>query len=383
MDDAQHREFDMSSRRAIRRAACAGFSLVELMIAMTLGLLLLAGLISEFAGSANAHRELQKFSQQIENGRYALELISSDLRHAGFYGQFYNLPAAPGTLPDPCEAANAANLYNALSIPVQVYSAPDLLTPADLSATGCAAYGLTSANLLPGTDVLVVRRADTKALAPADVPVDHDVYIQANSSAAEIQFGSSGGSIGTTKKADGTPADLFRKDGTSAAEIRRYHVHIYFVAPCSLPADGGTSCTGSSDDSGRPIPTLKRLELTSAGGAATMSLVPLVEGIQNLQVEVGVDDTPSTANALTGFIGDGAPDSFVAAPALAQAPNVVAATLYLLARNTEPSLGYTDTKSYSLGLAGTTAIANDRYRRHVFNTAVRLINPSARREIPQ
>lgn len=373
----------MNSHRTNRRAACAGFSLVELMIAMTIGLLLLAGLVSVFAGSARAHRELQKFSQQIENGRYGLDLISSDLRHAGFYGQFYKLPAAPGTLPDPCETANAANLYNALSIPVQVYSAPDLLTRADLSATGCAAYGLTSANLLPGTDVLVIRRADTKALTPADVPVDNEVYIQANPAAAEIQFGSSGGSVGTTKKADGTPATLFRKDGTSAAEIRKYHVHIYFIAPCSLPAGGGTSCTGSADDSGRPVPTLKRLELTSAGGTATMKLVPLVEGIENLRVEAGVDDAPSTANALTGFIGDGAPDSFVAAPTLAQLPSVVAATLYLLARNTEPSLGYTDTKAYNLGLAGTTAVANDRYRRHVFNAAVRLSNPGARREIPQ
>jgi type IV pilus assembly protein PilW len=373
----------MNSRHKIRRAACAGFSLVELMIALAIGLVLLAGLVSTFAQSAKAHRELQKFSQQIENGRYGLDLISSDLRHAGFYGQFYNLPAAPGALPDPCETANAANLYGALSIPVQVYSAPDLLTRADLSATSCAAYGLTDTNLLPGTDVLVIRRADTKALAPTDVPVDNDVYIQANSSAAEIQFGSSSGGVGTTKKADGTPADLFKKDGTSAAEIRKYHVHIYFIAPCSLPAGGGTSCTGSSDDSGRPIPTLKRLELTSAGGTAIMNLVPLVEGIENLQLEVGVDDAPSTADALTGFIGDGAPDSFVAAPMLAQLPNVVAATLYLLARNTEPSLGYTDTKIYSLGLAGTTVAANDQYRRHVFNAAVRLINPSARREIPQ
>jgi hypothetical protein len=38
----------------------------------------------------------------------------------------------------------------------------------------------------------VIRRADTKALASADVPIQRDVYIQANSSAAEIQFGSPG-----------------------------------------------------------------------------------------------------------------------------------------------------------------------------------------------
>ena len=365
----------MSPRRA-------GFSLVELMVAMTIGLVLLAGVVSTFAESSRTHRELQKLSQQIENGRFAVDMIAGDLRHAGFYGQFHSLPAVPGALPDPCEAASTANLYNATSIPVQVYSAADFATRADLSATSCAGFGLTSANLLPGTDVLIVRRADTRALAAADVPVANEVYIQANLAAAQIQLGNSGSSIGTTKKADGTAADLLKKDGTSA-DIRRYRVHVYFIAPCSIPAGGGTVCTGAADDSGRPIPTLKRLELTSVAGATTMRLVPLVEGIENLQVEFGVDDSPATSDPLTGLIGDGAPDSFVAGPTLAQLPNVVAATLYVLARNTEPSAGHNDTKVYNLGLAGTTAAANDQYRRHVFNAAVRLINPSARREIPQ
>src|SRR5262249_52459649 len=306
MDDAAGRGPYMKSPHAIRPEGYPGFSLVELMIAMTIGLVLLAGLVSAFGNSANAHRELQKFSQQIENGRYALDFISSDLRHAGFYGQFYNLPAIPGALPDACETASAANLYAALSIPVQVYSAPDFLTRADLSGTSCATYGLTSANLLPGTDVLVIRRADTVPLTPASVPVDQEVYVQSNVSAAEIQFGSSGSSIGTTKKADGTAADLFKKDGVTAAEIRKYHVHVYFIAPCSLPAGGATACTGPADDSGRPIPTLKRLELTAVGGTVTMNVVPLVEGIQNLQVEFGIDDTPTTTDPLTGLIGDGA-----------------------------------------------------------------------------
>ena len=366
----------MSPRRA-------GFSLVELMVAMTIGLVLLAGLVSAFAGSSRTHREIQKVSQQIENGRFALDTIGGDLRHAGFYGQFHSLPAVPGALPDPCEVASTANLYNAISIPVQVYSAADFVTRADLSATACAGFGLTSANLLPGTDVLIIRRADTRALAAADVPVANEVYIQGNLTAAQIQLGNSGGSIGTTKRADGTVADLFRKDGTTAAEIRRYRVHVYFVAPCSIPAGGGAVCTGADDDGGRPIPTLKRLELTSVAGATTMRLVPLVEGIENLQVDLGIDEMPAATDPLTGLTGDGAPDSFVAAPTLAQLPNVVAATVHLLARNTEPTAGHNDTKTYNLGLAGATAAANDQYRRHVFNASVRLVNPSSRREIPQ
>jgi prepilin-type N-terminal cleavage/methylation domain-containing protein len=90
------------------RAYKAGFSLVELMIAMGLGLALLAGLVSVFANSSRAHRELQQTSQHLDNGRFAIETVSSDLQQAGFYGQFYDLPAAPPALPDPCEIASAA-----------------------------------------------------------------------------------------------------------------------------------------------------------------------------------------------------------------------------------------------------------------------------------
>ena len=298
------------------RAYKAGFSLVELMVAMGIGLALLAGLVSVFANSSRAHRELQQTAQHLDNGRFAIETVSSDLQHAGFYGQFYDLPAAPAALPDPCEIASAANLYAALPVPAQLYSAPNYSTRAALSAT-CAAYGLTDENLLPGTDVLVIRRADGNALAAADVPAHREVDIQSTVSKAEIQFGSSlGGSIGTTKKADGTATDLKKKDGT-AAEIRRYRVHIYFIAPCSLPAGAGDVCTGAAD-SGRPIPTLKRLELTASGGKTTMRIVPLAEGIENLQVEFGIDDTPATPQPLTGRIGDGAADFYVDAPSPAR-----------------------------------------------------------------
>src|SRR5690242_8298963 len=86
-----------------------GVSLVELMVALTIGLLLLTGLSLIFVNSSEANRELQKTAQQIENGRYATEIISQDLRLAGFYGHFHELPAAPAGFPDPCEIASLAN----------------------------------------------------------------------------------------------------------------------------------------------------------------------------------------------------------------------------------------------------------------------------------
>ena len=148
------------------------------------------------------------------------------------------------------------------------------------------------------------------------------------------------------------------------ADIRRYLTHIYFVANNSVGTDG--------------VPTLKRAELTGNG----YTIVPLVEGIENLKFEYGIDTT-----------GDGmpevytpTPDTYTCAGPPACTPvsnwqNVTAVKAYVLARNTEPSLDYTDTKTYTLDSATTISAPGDSYRRHVFNTAVKLNNVAGRRGI--
>ena len=81
----------------------AGVSLVELMIAMVLGLMILAGLATIFANSSRTREELERTSRQIENGRYAVDLLSEDLRLAGFYGELsVQAINPPNALQDPC-----------------------------------------------------------------------------------------------------------------------------------------------------------------------------------------------------------------------------------------------------------------------------------------
>jgi type IV pilus assembly protein PilW len=60
---------------------------------------------------------------------------------------------------------------------------------------------------------------------------------------------------------------------------------------------------------------------------------------------------------------------------------VIAAKVYVLARNTDKTRGYTDDKTYLLGTTPVPA-RNDEYKRHVYAAAVRLANPAGRREIP-
>ncbi len=86
--------------RPRRRATCrAGFSLIELMVALTLAGILLLGLSVFFVSSSRSFSEAERASRQIENGRYALALIAEEIRHAGLLrrsGQrTLNLPPTP------------------------------------------------------------------------------------------------------------------------------------------------------------------------------------------------------------------------------------------------------------------------------------------------
>ena len=81
----------------------AGLSLVELMVSITLGLLILSGVLVVFVNTSAARNEVERTSRQIENGRYAAELLSEDIRLAGFYGELnVGSPATLALPADPC-----------------------------------------------------------------------------------------------------------------------------------------------------------------------------------------------------------------------------------------------------------------------------------------
>lgn len=320
------------------------------MVSLTIGLLLLTALAAIFANSSRMQREVSLSAQQIENGRSAIDIVSEDVRHAGFWGYYGGSLTAPGALPDPC-ALDAPSLTAAMAMPVQGYNAPIATLPACLPA----------ANYVAGTDILVVRHASSLLAGPLSA---NSMYVQANATNTLVATG--GGTFNLTVR-NGTGTNV-------AAPIRAYETHIYFVSPCSVSA--GATCT-ATDDGGKPIPTLKRLELTLDGaGSLNMVTVPLVEGIENFQVDYGQDTD-----------GDGAPDGAAYTADPVSIPNwtqVMAVQLYVLARNTDVSPSYSDGKTYQLGTAGTITPtgAATQYRRHVYTSVVRVKNPSERLETP-
>ena len=69
---------------AMRERKQAGFSLVELMVGMVLGLMLIAGAVSIYLASKRSYVEVEQVAALTESARFAEQLVGDSLRHAGF-----------------------------------------------------------------------------------------------------------------------------------------------------------------------------------------------------------------------------------------------------------------------------------------------------------
>jgi type IV pilus assembly protein PilW len=364
----------------------AGLSLVELMVAMTISLLILAALVAMFTNTSRSNREFARANSMIESGRLAIQVLEADVIHAGYWGTYVaafddqtaeGVPTdAPTLVPDPCLAYDtpwtAEYVDSLIGVPVQAYD----------DATVCA--GIIT-DRLAGTDVLVVRHAENcvPGVGNCDPAVAGELNFQAALCADDI---------GSYALSD-NPADFTwtQRDCLTAAEQRRFMSTIYYVRDYSETAGDG-------------IPTLMRSEFGVVGGLpAHEDAVPLIEGINGFRVELGVDDVSETGGAVdyTAAVdwvdpdtrdsatnrGDGVPDQdflhcTTAVPCtVGDLTNVTAVRLYILARTRETSQGFEDTKTYTLG---DTVLGpfNDAFPRHLFVTTIRLPNISGRRITP-
>ncbi len=354
----------------------SGFSLVELMVSMAIGLVILLAIISMLVTSSRTQKELQSSSDIEENGSYSINTLYEELRHTGYFGHYFqSTPTTPATLPDPC-AIDATSLLSAIALPIQGYRATSKTSRPDISSTSCQTSYLPNANLQPGSDIIVMRRADTAVLS--GTPVTNEVYLQANVTTAAIQFGSSTANVPSTT-ADGGVVSINKRNGAtvSAADTRKLHVTLFFVAPCSVGSGTNGICT-SSDDT---IPTLKRLDLTAASGATAMVITPVAEGVEFMKVLYGID-TDTATNSQTGMVGSGVPSTYSNAPTLSQWTSVMSVQAWLLVRTLSQSAGQSDNKSYTLADITLTATdLNTAYRRHLFSSEVRLTNLAGPRSL--
>jgi type IV pilus assembly protein PilW len=333
-----------------------GLTLIELMVAMTISLFLLIGIASLTASHSLSSRELEQTSRQIETGRYAVQLIGDDLTLAGFYGTF-TPKGATVSAPDPCTVAGSFGFDNTTS-PITVAA------PAYGYAPGATPPSCLT-NVRPNTAVVVVRRV-TSTITPVAAVVAGETYVQASGCATDPKA-----FVIDTNAANFT---LHQKDCVAVAPLRKLMVRTYYVAACNV-------CSGPNTD---VMPTLKVAELV----AGAITITPLAEGVQDLEVDYGVDvDNNGSADCYVvdpGIDNTGTCAGWGAAPnwsaPLQNWANVVTVRLHVLARNTDSSPEWTDTRTYQMGLAGNAGPFNDKYKRHAYSEVVRFTNVAGMRE---
>lgn len=341
--------------KRIRRES--GFSLIELMIAVTLGLIILAALTTFFVQTSDNRREMDRNTRQIENGRFAIDTLREDLALAGFYADTAPLVNPTWVANDVCPANLAAYGFSVAG----GYQAP---VPIFGYALGNGAPPTCLTNLIPGNDIVAIRRFNSEPLTPAEALLNMDRwYLQNAQCSADIDADPMNPFIMGT---GGGPAGGFSKRkvdcGVDYANVWRLREQVYYLRNCS-------TCLPTPDG----IPTLWRAELDPTA-LVTMKHYPLVEGIEALRVDYGVDNN-----------GDGLPDLWTRCDTLSPCTaamwgNVMAVKVYLISRNLEQSPNWVDNKTYSLGLWGETLPVNDKYKRHVYSALVTLPNRTGPRE---
>lgn len=340
-------------RHHTRLGAQQGVSLVELMISMTLSLVLLIALATLYFNTSRAHNDFSNSGEQMENGRYALDMMSREIELAGFFGPSSLARSAVASSPDLC-----ATSADALG-----FSASPVTMPVGLLAFAPGTVAPCLPNLLPTSEIVAIRRVGT---TPTNAAVAGTAYLQTSfcaSDSASLAFGASAPAFTLRTKAC---------NNALPAELRPAVVTIFYLAGCD-------KCTGNGDG----LPTLKMAELVNGA----FRVQPLANGIEDMHLSYGVD-----------LDNNGAPDCYVDDPgvdnsalctgvptydwttALANWRNVTAVRIQVLARTVKPSAGWTDQRTYDVGRVQPDGPYNDGYKRHVYAQLARIANVAGPRE---
>ena len=384
-----------------------GLSLIELLIALVISVVMVAALSELYVNTSRTNQEMAKTNTQIENARFAMQFLQNDIVHAGYWGsfvpEFTDLTLidppndTPTLVPDPCLPFATpwaeADIDAMIGIPVQVH---------DTVAGTCGGLGII-ANRLPGTDILVVRHANTCVPGEANCQADIEpnLYFQPSNCVLEIED------------------DIFYTLDTVAANFTRYERDCVGSSGSPPTITAGTTAAKRkfiqniyyirdyANTVGDGIPTLvrSRFDLNASGTlAGQQPAEELVQGIEAFRVELGIDNLSDTGAAVDysqGVAwadedvldsptnrGDGIPDgNFVhcgAGCTAAQLTDAVAVKIWILARADEPTAGYSTTKVYRGGSNNSVSVGpfTDSFKRHVFSTTVRINNNAGRRETP-
>jgi type IV pilus assembly protein PilW len=344
-----------------------GATIIELMIGIAIGLIIVAGMALLFSNTSISRSELEKSSRMIENGRYAIELLEDDIKHAGFY-DLLGIPAGYSlNRVDACTTSGNFGFVAGTSVATPLFGYDN-----SWAANCTTPNGSTERKYRTGTDVLVVRRVASGAPVAPAASSTSSLYLQVSACSKDST------TISPLVLANGQSSSFTLRDkncGNGAPPtrpVRQFISRVYFVADCN-------DCTGATDQ----IPTLKMLELQGNSLVA----VPLVEGVEDMQLEYRLDTNgDGIADAFNVKASGIIDDCAGASPAGYCWANVMAVDIYLLARNTELTVGHLDDRTYALGsqTSDVKSISGDdrKFKRHAYTVTAQATNISIQREKP-
>lgn len=350
-----------------------GFSLVELMVALALGLVLIFGAIQVFTASKQTYRVNEAMSRLQENARFAMDILTRDIRQAGFMGcsslisnshnGLQSIPASfnPRAGIEGWDATGTA--YGSFQISIGD-------APKDASASGWTTAAGSSldpnTNSMPNSDIIRVWRAEDEPAVinnitgtppvvnatPFDSPVQPGELLLLTDCATSdwVQACSKGSGSGTTVDYTLSSAcnpgnnDPLTLSTPGAGQLFKFEGTTYFV--------------GKTADGAANPPALFRRPLgnQAIGGARE----EFVEGVEALQILYGEDtDSDRVANR------------YVVADNVGDWANVVSVRLSLLMVSLEDNL---TASTQTLQFNGAEIQAPDRRLRYVLTSTVTLRN---------
>ncbi len=334
-----------------------GFSLVELMVAMALSLILLGGVVAIFASSKTTYETTDRLSRIQENGRFALDTITRDIRSSGYVGCSYRAPFRNSL-------NHGTNVLWNFEHAVQGYEAASDGFAPTLDAS-------VIINPAAGSDILVVRypRHDSRTVRVAarmedpddDITLDtagasaieaNDVVMISDCDGREVfEVSAKTGDVishtasapgeGAASASPGNASGEFGRAFTANAEVIPVETAVYFLRDSTTPG-GGTSLW-------------RRI---GGGGAAQ----ELVEGVEAMQVAYGETSGSDVVYRRADEVADWA--------------NVVSVTVALLVRSPSEYGGQVEDRSFALlgDLGEVIPAPNDRRMRQIFTTTVNIRN---------
>ena len=323
-------------RQTYRRQA--GFSLIELMIALTINMVIVAAAAYLYLGTSESKRVLSQQQQLSENGQYALDLIGRDITNSGFF------PAV-------------REMTNGRAFKYQ----NDNISKSQ-TAFNSGIFGCTGESFSPSTKACT---AHSNAAVTADTIVINYFTNDAMGSDIGQRTDCNRSNVSNAVATENAGRTI---SGTNGADLGPVPTKPLFVS------NRYTLLTTPYNIEGQAITT----QSVACNGNATANYQPAIVGIESLQFLYGVysDDSlqPQRFYASSAVAGLGG----TADPKLPQAPwdRVVAVEVCLVARGLQASKLTTSTGAVTsyVNCAGVTVTPPDRFVRKVFRKTFALRN---------